>query len=75
MKKVGIMANPRRDIDLEYTKNVIGFLQNKVKIYIEEEIVPFLAPDHGFELLTAQNADEFCRYFRRRRHDLDSWHC
>ncbi len=43
MKKVGIMANPRRDIDLEYTKNVIGFLQNKVKIYIEEEIVPFLA--------------------------------
>lgn len=58
MKKVGIMANPRRDIDLEYTKNVIGFLQNKVKIYIEDEIIPFLAPNHGFELLTAQNAEE-----------------
>ena len=58
MKKIGIMTNPKRDIDLEYTKNVIGFLQNKAHIYIEDEIIPYLPKDHGFTLLTAQNAKE-----------------
>lgn len=58
MKKVGIMTNPKRDMDLEYTKNVIGFLQDKTEIYIEDEIIPFLPADHGFTLLTAQNAKE-----------------
>jgi NAD+ kinase len=56
MKKIGIMANPIKDIGLEYTKDVLSFLDKRAEMYLEEEIY-HLKKDENLKLLTPDIAD------------------
>lgn len=56
MKKIGIMANPIKDIGLEYTKDVLSFLDKRAEIYVEDEIY-HLKKGENIKLLTRDNAE------------------
>jgi NAD+ kinase len=56
MKKVGIMTNPIKDIGLEYTKEVLSFLDKRAEIYLDKEI--YSKKYENIKPLTAQCAKE-----------------
>lgn len=57
MKRIGIMSNPLKDINLEYAKDVASFLLGRAEIYLAENIISIIN-DKNVKLLTPALADE-----------------